>query len=110
MTTPAQAMPAGLSKALSAGAPNLVEKTQFMWEGRNYCFYLDGWHGPGWYWCGYSHRRGRGWGGPQGWHNWHHGGKSHHRGNRGNSRHMGKPSHMGKPGQMGKSRHMDKHN
>jgi hypothetical protein len=29
----------------------LVHKTQIVWwGGRRYCFYLDGWHGPGWYW------------------------------------------------------------
>ncbi len=25
------------------------------------CFYFDGWNGPGFYECGYRHRRGRGW-------------------------------------------------
>jgi hypothetical protein len=76
MTAPAQAapVPAGLASTLNTAsiAPSLVEKAQFIWGGRNYCFYLDGWHGPGWYWCGYSHRRGYGWGGPRGWHGWHH--------------------------------------
>jgi hypothetical protein len=48
----------------------MVEKAQFVFEGRDYCFYLDGWHGPGWYWCGYRWRRGLGWGGHQGWRGW----------------------------------------
>jgi hypothetical protein len=48
----------------------VVEKAQFIFGGREYCFYLDGWHGPGWYWCGYAWRRGLGWGGPQGWRGW----------------------------------------
>ena len=30
----------------------VVETAQFMWGGRRYCWYDDGWHGPGWYWCG----------------------------------------------------------
>jgi hypothetical protein len=54
-----------------------VEKAQFLFGGRQYCFYLNGWRGPGWYWCGYAWRRGYGWGGPRGWHNWREGG---HRG------------------------------
>lgn len=77
MTAPAQAapVPAGFAQQLDTAsiAPALVEKAQFIWGGRNYCFYLDGWRGPGWYWCGYAHRRGYGWGGPRGWHGWHHG-------------------------------------
>jgi hypothetical protein len=58
----AQAMP--VSGQLGADAVNLnaIEKTQFMFGGRNYCFYVDGWHGPGRYWCGYAYRRGFGWG------------------------------------------------
>ncbi len=55
------------SVADSLGAPETV---QYMWHGRRHCFYPDGWHGPGWYWCGYAHRRGAGWGGPRGWHGW----------------------------------------
>jgi hypothetical protein len=51
----------------------LVEKTQFIYLGRRHCFYPDGWHGPGWYWCGYNWRRGFGWGGPEGWHGWRYG-------------------------------------
>jgi hypothetical protein len=47
-----------------------VEKAQFVFRHRRYCFYPDGWHGPGFYWCGYAWRRGLGWGGPHGWHGW----------------------------------------
>jgi hypothetical protein len=36
--------------------------------GRRYCWYPVGWHGAGWYWCGYASRRGLGWGGGAGWH------------------------------------------
>ena len=29
-----------------------IENAQFIFGGRNYCWYDDGWRGPGWYWCG----------------------------------------------------------
>ena len=47
-----------------------VEQAQFVWGGRNYCWYNSAWRGPGWYWCGYAYRPGFGWGGPVGWNNW----------------------------------------
>jgi hypothetical protein len=62
-----------VQQATSAFAP--IEKTQFLWGGRNYCWYPDGWHGPGYYWCGYAYRRGFGWGGGPGWHGWGRGGR-----------------------------------
>jgi hypothetical protein len=40
------------------------------WGGRHYCWYRGGWHGAGWYWCGYAARRGYGWGGARGWNGW----------------------------------------
>jgi len=51
---------------------NIVENAQFIYEGREHCWYDRGWHGPGWYWCGYAFRRGYGWGGPVGWRGWRH--------------------------------------
>jgi hypothetical protein len=42
----------------------VVKTAQFVWQGRRYCWYDDGWRGPGWYWCGYHWHRGVGWGGP----------------------------------------------
>jgi hypothetical protein len=64
----AQAMPRA---DLPVGAFGLqVEKTQFVFGGRQYCFYPAGWHGPGFYFCGYAWRRGLGWGGPVGWRGW----------------------------------------
>jgi hypothetical protein len=54
--------------------PSDLEQAQFIYGGRNYCWYDDGWHGPGYYWCGYAFRRGLGWGGGAGWHGWGHGG------------------------------------
>lgn len=47
-----------------------VERVQFFFGGQNYCWYLSGWHGPGWYWCGYAWRHGYGWGGGYGWNGW----------------------------------------
>ena len=58
----------------AAAVPNDIEQAQFFFGGRNYCWYYDGWHGPGYYWCGYAFRRGLGWGGAEGWHGWHRGG------------------------------------
>ena len=67
----AAAIPAtgGLRAAIDTFA--LTETVQlFVWGGRRYCWYDDGWQGPGWYWCGYAWRRGYGWGGGYGWHGW----------------------------------------
>ena len=47
-----------------------VQARDFVFEGRSYCWYDDGWRGPGWYRCGFQLRRGLGWGGPRGWHGW----------------------------------------
>ena len=59
--------PAG---AIPAAPPNALEEVQYRWRGRSYCFYVNGWNGPGWYRCGWRHRRGMGWGGPTGWRGW----------------------------------------
>ncbi len=53
-----------------AGDALPVEHTQFFFGGQNYCFYPGGWHGPGYYYCGFAWRRGFGWGGGPGWHGW----------------------------------------
>jgi hypothetical protein len=50
----------------------LVDQVQYVWGGRRHCWYPDGWHGPGWYWCGYRLRRGFGWGGEEGFRGWRH--------------------------------------
>jgi hypothetical protein len=61
--------PEGLRAAL--GSLDIIEKAQdFVWHGRRYCWYDDGWQGPGFYWCGYAKRHGLGWGGGAGWHGW----------------------------------------
>ena len=68
----ASAAPIGPSSGLKAviDGATLTEQAQFIWGGRNYCWYVDGWHGPGWYWCGYAFRSGYGWGGGHGWRGW----------------------------------------
>lgn len=79
----------GSANALPAdrlAVPSAVEQTQFIFGGRNYCWYNAGWHGPGFYWCGYAMRRGYGWGGGAGWRGWNHG--------------AGRP-HVGRPGRPG---------
>jgi hypothetical protein len=60
------------SDAIAAAAENgaITEQVQYRWGGYDYCWYDDGWRGPGWYWCGYASRPGFGWGGPVGWNNW----------------------------------------
>jgi hypothetical protein len=62
----------GFAGLLAAEAPlNPVEKTQYLWNGYDYCWYDDGWRGPGWYVCDYGPWiTGSWWGGPSGWHNW----------------------------------------
>lgn len=60
------------ANALRSAASELagVQTVQFVWGGHRYCWYNTGWRGPGWYRCGFRWRRGRGWGGPTGWHGW----------------------------------------
>ena len=66
-----------------------LQQAQFLWGGRNYCWYDGGWRGPGYYWCGYAWRRGYGWGGPGGWHGWARGGGGYHGGGYGGGYHGG---------------------
>ena len=66
-----------------------VEKAQFFFGGRQYCWYDDGWQGPGWYWCGYAWRSGFGWGGGEGWNGWHRGGGGRFHGGGGGHFHGG---------------------
>ena len=71
----------GQAAAMPVGGPGkalerigLVEKAQYSYGGQNYCWYDDGWNGPGWYLCGQYTVRGVGWGGAAGWHGWTRGG------------------------------------
>src|SRR5262245_54789317 len=59
----------------AAGQSNVVEPVQYRWGGHEYCWYPSGWHGAGFYRCGYRLRVGLGWGGPAGWHGWQHRGR-----------------------------------
>ena len=79
---PARAAPAGGLAPLgtAAGDINAVEQAQYVYRGRRYCWYINGWRGPGWYRCGYALRRGLGWGGVAGWRGWYYGrGRYYHR-------------------------------
>src|SRR4051812_37087493 len=59
----------GLVAGLGRGAP--VETVQYdPSDDADYCWYNEGWRGPGWYWCGYEWNSGFGWGGPYGWLGW----------------------------------------
>lgn len=63
---------AGLKPALDAS--DMIQKAAvFIIEGHRYCFYFNGWHGPGWYRCGFAWRRNLGWGGEYGWQSWSYG-------------------------------------
>ncbi len=63
---------AGVKPALDA--TDVIQKAAvYIVEGRSYCFYFDGWHGAGWYRCGFAHRRNLGWGGEYGWQGWNYG-------------------------------------
>jgi hypothetical protein len=77
---PAQAQnPGDVIGAVVTGAA-VAATGGYLWGGRQYCWYDDGWRGPGWYWCGYGANYGYGWGGGYGWHHWHggHGGGGGH--------------------------------
>jgi hypothetical protein len=63
-----------------------LETVQYIYGGRNYCWYDGGWDGPGYYWCGYAWRSGFGWGGGYGWQGWQGG---HRGGGRSGSGHGG---------------------
>jgi len=63
---------AGLKPALDA--TDMIQKAAvFIIEGNRYCFYFNGWHGAGWYRCGFAWRRNLGWGGEYGWQSWSYG-------------------------------------
>jgi hypothetical protein len=90
---PAMAMPGNGPSSLPLTSN--IQEAQFIFGGRNYCWYDNGWRGPGYYWCGYAFRRGLGWGGGAGWHGWGRGGGH---GGRGPGIHRGGPGRIGIPG------------
>jgi hypothetical protein len=64
------AAPMSVDRSIAAPDLTLKQDVQYYFGGRQYCFYPNGWRGPGYYWCGYNWRRGYGWGGPMGWRGW----------------------------------------
>jgi len=62
------------SQTIRAAVDDLAvtQEAAFVFGGHRHCWYARGWNGPGWYWCGYSHRKDRGWGGNEGWNGWRH--------------------------------------
>jgi hypothetical protein len=68
----ANATIAGTGVSAAVDRLNAVEQVQYFYGGRRHCFYPEGWHGPGWYWCGYHRRHGLGWGGEEGYRGWRH--------------------------------------
>ena len=73
MTARADAASAPNSNGIRAAidALSVIDNVQvYYFDGRRYCWYDDGWQGPGWYWCGYGTRAGIGWGGFYGWNGW----------------------------------------
>jgi hypothetical protein len=69
----------GANVAIEARAP--IENVAF-------CFYADGWNGPGMYECGFHHRQGLGWHGPR-------------EGDRGRDRHVDKDRRGDRSGDRG---------
>ena len=82
----------GASQACEAQAAQLIygvdragdmpglTPAQFVYSGRQYCWYPGGWKGPGFYWCGYAWSHGYGWGGPAGWMGYSYRGGSYYQG------------------------------
>jgi Chaperone of endosialidase len=60
--------PAGVRGALDR--IEVTDRVQYTYQGRGYCWYDNGWNGPGWYVCGQYRTRGVGWGGAAGWRGW----------------------------------------
>ena len=80
----AGSFPVNTMTGIETGLVDTVAVRVYVHEGRRYCFYFDGWHGPGWYRCGFAWRQGIGWGGVYGWNSWSYGPyerRHHHHGN-----------------------------
>jgi hypothetical protein len=77
----AGSFPVNTLTGAESGLVDQVAVRVYVHEGRRYCFYFDGWHGPGWYRCGFAWREGIGWGGVYGWNSWTYGPyeRRHHR-------------------------------
>lgn len=95
--TPAQAQYGVDVLGAAAAAAAAAATGAYIWGGRQYCWYPNGWNGPGWYWCGgYYMQPGYGWGGGYGWHGWR-GGHGGHGGHGGGHGHGGKGGGGGPP-------------
>ena len=69
---PVEAAPSPLNDGVYRSSDAaFLQPVFFIYGSRHYCWYYDGWHGPGFYWCGYAWHRGFGWGGGYGWRGWH---------------------------------------
>lgn len=77
----AGSFPVNTLNGIETSLVDTVAVRVYVHEGRRYCFYFEGWHGPGWYRCGFAWRRGIGWGGVYGWNSWSYGPweRRHHR-------------------------------
>lgn len=69
----AASFPVNRMSGVDSGLVDQIAVRVYVHEGRRYCFYFNGWHGPGWYRCGFAFRRGYGWGGVYGWNDWSYG-------------------------------------
>jgi hypothetical protein len=69
----AGSFPVNTLNGVSSDLVDQVAVRVYVHEGHRYCFYFNGWHGPGWYRCGFAFRRGLGWGGVYGWNSWNYG-------------------------------------
>jgi Chaperone of endosialidase len=90
-------------KYVGGGAPAVAaDNDEYTFDGNTYGWYDDGWDGPGWYIVGYEFRRGFGFGGREGWHNWHHhGSHGHGGGHHAEGGHHGADHHGGDGGHHG---------
>ena len=66
-------LPVNRMAGVSGDLVDQVAVRVYVHAGHRYCFYFNGWHGPGWYRCGFAFRRGYGWGGVYGWNDWSYG-------------------------------------
>jgi hypothetical protein len=88
-----------VNSGLIGAGSDLVDQVAvrvYVHEGHRYCFYFNGWHGPGWYRCGFAFRRGLGWGGVYGWNDWNYGPYERRYGARQHEQRMGVQSGSGR--------------
>ncbi len=91
----AASFPVNRMSGADTGLIDRVAVRVYVHEGHRYCFYFNGWHGPGWYRCGFAYRRGFGWGGVYGWNDWGYGPAERRFGHRGSDMQYGVGSGSG---------------